>query len=51
LIVADSAEKGAHVTESSIPQGDSKTTPLLQQWLDLLSKGWVPLLAAIYGSG
>jgi hypothetical protein len=40
-----------HLTESSIPQGDSKTTPLLQQWLDWLSKAWVPLLAAIYGSG
>jgi hypothetical protein len=43
--------KGVHVTEPSIPQDDSKTTPLFQQWLDLLSKGWVPPLAAIYGSG
>jgi hypothetical protein len=39
------------MTVSSIPQGDSKSTPPLQQWLDWLSKGWVPLLAAIYGSG
>src|ERR1700722_10460384 len=43
--------KGVHVTEPSIPQDDSKTTPLFQQWLDLLSKGWVPPLAAVYGSG
>jgi hypothetical protein len=39
------------LTESSIPQGNNKATPPVQQWLDLLSKGWVPLLAAIYGSG
>jgi hypothetical protein len=50
VTAAESAKK-AQMTESSIPQGDSKTTPLLQQWLDFLSKGWVPLLAAIYGSG
>jgi hypothetical protein len=39
------------LTEPSIPQGDNGVTPLVQQWLDLISKGWVPLLAAVYGSG
>jgi hypothetical protein len=37
--------------ESPIPNEAGKVLPRVQQSLELLSKGWVPLLAAIYGSG
>jgi hypothetical protein len=41
-----------HATaQSPIPSEASKVLPRVQQSLELLSKGWVPLLAAIYGSG
>jgi len=41
-----------HATpESPIPTETGKVLPRVQQSLELLSKGWVPLLAAIYGSG
>jgi len=41
-----------HATpESPIPTEAGRVLPRVQQSLELLSKGWVPLLAAIYASG
>lgn len=37
--------------DSPVPTEAPKLLPRVQQSLELLSKGWVPLLAAIYGSG
>jgi hypothetical protein len=39
------------IADTSDPQARNKMVPLVQQNLELLAKSWVPIIAAIYGSG